>query len=167
MSDPGPGARVFAYGSNLNLPALRAFAQARGVSWPDDLTLVPALLPDHRLVWNYRSPIRQAGAANVEAAPGETLPGGLLTVPEDFLPLLDAKEGHPHRYLRTRRPVVRLGGDDDHGSELAWVYEVTEAWRRAPGQWPTADYLRTIVEGAEALGLPAAHLAALRSTPAG
>ncbi len=155
--------RVFAYGSNMCLPDLARWLRAKGHRPPADLRPRPALLPGHRLVWNYFSPPREGGAANVEPCPGRALPGIVFDVDAELLAALDRKEGHPERYSRGDAPrTVELpaGGTLD-----AWVYVVTPAWARAEPVPPRRAYLDLLVAGARAHGLPGWHVAELLATP--
>ena len=128
-------------------------------SWEQQI----ARLADHRLCWNYRSDSRQAGAANVVPAVGETVYGAMLRGGAALLAALDIKEGHPRRYSRGTQPVtVDLGPD---GEAKAWLYRVTAAYEVPEPCPPTADYLRLLVEAADELGLPADYRDALRQTP--
>lgn len=149
---------VFAYGSNMSLRDLARWLDETGHGPLAPARSVRATLPDHRLVWNYRSPVRRGGAANVEHAPGTHVPGVLLHVDDALLVALDVKEGHPERYLRSQRPVVV---DDEHVD--AWVYEVTEAWRHDDIVRPRRSYVETVLRGASDFGLPEEHLELIRA----
>lgn len=96
----------FAYGSNLDLddpgPAMRAVA-------PTLRPLSRAWLPDHRLVYHYRSASRQAGALDVEPKRGSAVPGMLFEVSNPQA--LDEKEGHPHYYCREAVVTLNSAGD--------------------------------------------------------
>lgn len=152
---------VFAYGSNLDLDDLQRWLRARGYPpWRPRSARV-ATLPGWRMVWNYHSPMRRGGCANIErAAGGPGLPGAVLDVDDGLLAALDHKEGHPERYRRLRCPVQLI----DHSIE-AWVYVVTPEWRRPQPVWPRRDYLETVLRGARAFGLPSWHVDALSRTP--
>jgi gamma-glutamylcyclotransferase (GGCT)/AIG2-like uncharacterized protein YtfP len=151
---------VFAYGSNMCLPDLARWLAERGHPQAAPAKTSPGLLLDHRLVWNYRSPVRKGGAANVQRADGEHLPGVVLHVEHALLVALDEKEGHPERYLRTER-LVETDGEQLH----AWVYEVTEEWRNDADIWPRRAYLDVMLRGAADHDLPREHLDMLRALP--
>lgn len=156
-----PMHRVFAYGSNMCLPDLARFLREHGHVSSLDVSVHPALLVGHRLVWNYFSPPRNGGAANVEVCEGRDLPGVVLEVDAPLLLSLDLKEGHPHRYARALRPVRLVAGE----SVDAWVYAVTPPYREPHRVPPRRAYLELLVEGARAHGLPEWHLAELLGTP--
>lgn len=153
---------VFAYGSNLDLDDLRRWLRERGYPPHAPAEVHRADLIGWRLVWDYHSPMRQGGCANVERAPDAraALPGAVLHVDDALLAALDHKEGHPERYRRDRLPVRT-----PRGAIEAWVYVVTPAWRRSTPVWPRRGYLETVLRGARALGLPDWHLEALAQTP--
>jgi gamma-glutamylcyclotransferase (GGCT)/AIG2-like uncharacterized protein YtfP len=146
---------VFAYGSNMHLADLRRwFGEKRGHA-PAILQVEQAFLEDFKLVWNYDSPTRVAGAANVEPASGHRLPGLLLLVDEPTLDGLDQKEGHPERYFRGHapRPVRRVEG----GHRWAWIYVVTPAYQAPRGTWPSPHYRGLLIEAAREFKLPHWH----------
>jgi gamma-glutamylcyclotransferase (GGCT)/AIG2-like uncharacterized protein YtfP len=152
---------VFAYGSNMDLDDLARWLYERGHPERRPLSLCAAVLENHRLVWNYRSPSRNGGAANVEEAEATSLPGVALLVDEPLLVALDEKEGHPHRYRRQERSLLL----DDGRRVTAWVYTVTEAWCTADPCWPRRAYLEVVLRGARKNGLPAWHVEALTKVP--
>ena len=89
---------VFAYGSNLHIQDLKHWLRHYGYSDEGIIQVLPAILDNYRLVWNYYSPVRKGGAANVEPAPGHQVLGALLELTPETLPGIDRKEGHPKRY---------------------------------------------------------------------
>ena len=157
-----PHAWVFAFGSNMNLADLRRWLRERAL--PDEglLRAEPATLAGFRLIWNYRSQLRDGGAANLEEAPGVDLPGVAIAVHEAMLGYIDTKEGHPNRYRRVRPHPVELDGGR---SVDAWVYRVTEAFLQPPPVWPRRAYLDLMLAGAREHGLPAHYIAELEKTP--
>lgn len=156
---PAPATEaVFAYGSNMDLDDLAVWLAAKG--YPVERPrFAPAVLPGWRLVWNYTSPTRRGGAANIEPAPGHDLPGAVLWVGRGLLRAIDHKEGHPERYRRQRLTVQLEAGPLE-----VWAYVVTPAWRTSSESRPRRVYVETIVRGARMMGLPEAHIAALAAT---
>ena len=71
---------VFAYGSNMHLPDLARWAAERGLPTPVVRCARVATLEGYALTWDYRSPTRRGGAANVRPAPGTSTPGVALQV---------------------------------------------------------------------------------------
>jgi hypothetical protein len=163
MAETHPIHRVFAYGSNMHLPDLARWMEEHGRPAPAVHKIIPALLEQHRLAWNYRSRARGAGAANAWPSPGQQLPGIILEVDAATFAAIDAKEGHPNRYCRgtTMEQLVGLDGDPLH----AWVYRVTPALLRPEPQWPTRAYLKLIRTAARTHNLPQWHQDHLASLP--
>lgn len=150
---------VFAYGSNMELRDLARWLDEKGYGDLRPGAVVPARLSGWRLVWNYDSPTRRGGAANIEEAGDAVLPGALLYVDDGLLAAIDHKEGHPERYRRRRLPV--------RGPQRvveAWTYVVTAPWRAERMIPPRRVYLETVLRGARAMALPADHIAAIAAT---
>ncbi len=164
---------VFAYGSNMHLPDLRRWLHERdyGELWPSHYRR--AYIPDHSLVWNYHSPVRDGAAANVHQSPGQDLHGLALRVNDTLLEALDIKEGHPDRYNRgeTRVPTFLLpnngdGGIADEKAEQihSWLYTVQSNFLSEEFVPPRAHYLNLMVEAAKQHGLPDDYRDALAAT---
>lgn len=155
---------VFAYGSNMHLPDLRRWLGERGFG---DLWLLEhrrAMLPDHRLVWNYYSPVRKGAAANVEHAPGHDLHGLALKVCDRLLGAIDVKEGHPERYNRGDTPVpTRLLTENGVRMDTSWLYVVRPKYLVEEFVPPRAHYLGLMVEAAREHGLPEDYVAGLEN----
>lgn len=155
--------RVFAYGSNMHLVDLARWMRDRRLGDLGSPSVQRALLPKHRLVWNYYSPPRRGGAANIEPCEDGDLPGVVIDVDARLLAAIDRKEGHPERYSRGERPrPVRL--ESDVWTE-AWVYVVRPPYRKPHPVHPRREYLELMIEGARGHGLPTWHLELLLSTP--
>ncbi|RLB54817.1 MAG: hypothetical protein DRJ42_08010 [Deltaproteobacteria bacterium] len=154
--------RVFAYGSNMHLPDLRRWMEDRGHGDGNVLNAYQGLLSGWELVWNYRSPARKGGAANVHRRAGVELPGVVLEVDDGGLLALDEKEGHPGRYSRGDAPVtVRVPA----GETQAWLYVVRAEFRSAEVIPPRREYLDLVLAGARAHRLPKDHLRSLAKVP--
>ncbi|HTR56146.1 MAG TPA: gamma-glutamylcyclotransferase family protein [Kofleriaceae bacterium] len=154
---------TFAYGSNMDVDDLRSWFIANGHHKARIERCEPATLPGFRLVWNYYSQSRKGGAANIERFAGAVLPGVALHVNGAGLAAIDRKEGHPNYYSRGDVPVRAqlIGGT----SVEAWVYVAVADRCRATEIPPTRAYLDMMIRAAERVGLPAAHVEMLRSTP--
>jgi hypothetical protein len=156
---------VFAYGSNMHLPDLKRWLGAQGCSKTGIHQITPAILEGFELVWNYWSPVRQGGAANVQPASCQrSVFGALLQVDTPTLLALDTKEGHPERYSRDPEPL-RCHPLDKSPPVDAWVYQVTAAYRSTTPVPPSLSYLTLLIEGAEELKLPGTYIDTLRTTP--
>jgi len=156
---------VFAYGSNLHLADLRQWLVANRYDPEGIRSLKPALLRDYELVWDYRSPVRQGGAANVIPAAQSVVYGGLMHIDTPTLYALDHKEGHPERYNRGEalQPCELIAPSKPPSS--AWVYEVQPAFKQPEFTAPRRHYRDLVVEGASILGLPLEWVEQLRSIP--
>ena len=156
---------VFAYGSNLHIQDLKHWLRHYGYSDEGILTVLPAVLPNYKLVWNYYSPVRKGGAANVEPASGHQVMGALLEITPATLPGIDKKEGHPARYCRgDKRLNVRVNNQETYYD--SWVYEVQAAYQTPEPTQPTQAYLEIMLEGIRQIGLPEAWLKqVLKSLP--
>ena len=153
-----PGALVFAYGSNMHLPHVRSWAEARQHPRPQLRALGRAELRGHRLCWNYRSRWRPGGAANVESASKSSVHGVLLEVNPETLAILDQKEGHPIRYRRQLLSVYTA----DQRPHQAWVYQVTKPYQEEETVAPSKTYLGLLRKGGLAHHLPHQYLEELR-----
>ena len=144
---------VFAYGSNLHIQDLKHWLRHYGYSDQGILQVLPAILDNYRLVWNYYSPVRKGGAANVHPAPGHHVMGALLELTPETLPGIDRKEGHPERYNRGEQPIATQSLDQKR-KYLAWVYEVQPNYRTPEPTAPTQDYYDIMLDGIRQVGLP-------------
>ena len=165
MGDSSSEHWVFAYGSNLNLRDLTGWLTAHGYDPKGIFGLEPALLTDYELIWDYRSPVRQGGAANVAPAPGKQVYGGLMRLNESCLHALDHKEGHPERYNRGTQTIECQPTNSSKPNVFAWVYEVQPSFKQPQFTPPRRVYRDIVVEGASQLGLPEPWVEMLRRTP--
>lgn len=158
------GQWTFAYGSNMNLQDLKGWLVSKGYRTDGILQTERATLHGFRLAWNYYSTSRGGGAANIETALGEDLPGLGLKVDKDTLDAIDRKENHPKSYNRGKtQHRIRLRSGK---AVRAWVY-IASANRSGSGEpvWPTRAYLQLLIEAAEIHGLPEDHITRLKQTP--
>ena len=144
---------VFAYGSNLHIQDLKHWLRHYGYCDEGILQVLPAILDNYRLVWNYYSPVRKGGAANVEPCEGHQVLGALLELTAETLPGIDRKEGHPKRYNRGAGPI-EAKTLDQKSTYLAWVYEVQPAYQTSEPTQPTQEYFEIMLEGIRQIGLP-------------
>lgn len=154
---------VFAYGSNMDLEDLRRWFGERGHDANGIQAAECAVLPGYRLVWNYYSPGRRGGAANIEPQIGHELPGVALKVDAAALGAIDAKEGHPRYYSRgDRKMPIRLR---DSGEVEAWVYIALPERCSATPVRPRRNYLGLMIAAAERYHFPDWYLNELGATP--
>lgn len=154
-----PSHCVFAYGSNMDLGDVASWFEQERLGKPRVLHLAVGRLDGHRLVWNYRSPRRGAGAANVEPALHCSVPGLLLEVDDATLSGLDRKEGHPGRYLREVQACRVWSGE----LREAWVYRVLPAFQEQQVVAPRRGYRDLLLGAARRHGFPAEYIAELEA----
>ncbi|MGB8329331.1 MAG: gamma-glutamylcyclotransferase [Polyangiales bacterium] len=151
----------FAYGSNLDSESWMRWCETRGYAPASIEALGPAWLPDHELVFHYRSRLRKGGALDLRPLRGSTIPGALFRV-HDW-EALDAKEGVSGGYYR-RVPVTAL--TDDGRAHAATAYRVCDA-RIGDFVAPEPDYQEMVLRGLTRFGHGhAAFVAAAHGAPA-
>jgi len=143
----------FAYGSNMDELEM-------GAHCPSAVCLGAARLDEHRLAFLRRSARTGTGVADVVSDPGATVWGAVWEIGEEDLVALDRKEGEGLAYARRETLVTLLSAGTTMRVHIYAVisktgYEVT----------PSREYLTRMITAAEAHGLPADYLAALRSRP--
>lgn len=147
----------FAYGSNMSRRQMRARC-------PDHECLGIAVLKDHALCFPRHSPIRNCGVAGLEEMPGAEVWGVVYRLHDRDLAALDRREGYdpaksPYENRYNRKTIRVLM--DGEAVECLTYFALPE-----PGAHvPSADYLRTIIEGAEENSLPQHYVGALRLIP--
>lgn len=136
----------FTYGSFMDIGNLRRHA-------PSAQFVCRALIPNWEVQFNYYSENYGGGCTGIEPALNKLVRGAIYDVPPDEMERLDAVEGVPQgTYHRHPIMVVSEAGEP----MLAHVYRTTNP--RGPFK-PTRRYLRYMVEGAKALGLPQEYIA--------
>lgn len=151
--------RVFAFGSNMNQRDLERWFRKNGYDFSGVLGVEPGYLDNSRLAWNYLSPVRAGGAANVESAPGQSVPGLILTLDDRALQALDHKEGAPERY---RRSLERIRVSEDDYRD-AWVYRVTPEFTQAEFTAPKREYIALLVAAAREFRFAESYVEYLQS----
>lgn len=136
-----------AYASNMEPRRFRRLC-------PRGRLVGPARLPGRRLAFSRYSRRRRGGSANVVPDAEAEVWGVLYEVSLADLDTIDRSEDVPAAY---RREAVVV--EDAEGRERQ---AVTYVANRTGDFLPHPDYLKLIVEGAEARGLPSHYVAALR-----
>jgi len=152
----------FAYGSNLHAPDRRAWCARRGAPDLAQEELGPALLPDRRLIFDYRSASRRGGALDLAPAVGHVVEGQLFRIRPGGWALLDEKEGAREGEgggRRYRRVAVWVF-DREGRPVQATTYEVTEGRRETTFIEPRPEYVQLVREGLLSAGLSPAPLEA-------
>ena len=147
----------FAYGSNMSGQQMRTRC-------PDHECLGVAVLNDHALCFPRHSSIRNCGVAGLAETPGAQVWGVVYRLHDEDLAALDKREGYdpakPFHENRYNRQTVRVLMD---GRDLECL--TYSAWHEPGEHVPSADYLATMIAGAEENGLPAEYVAELRLIP--
>jgi AIG2-like family len=182
LNEPADRALLFQYGSNMSEQRLRAKIREHQSYAPAGAELGVRLLGCARLTgWRFVLDLYSARqdclvADIVEGEDGDETWGALYELDRKLLVRMDGRrsvldriEGHrterdPENY-RPTTVTVELGGD----SREAHTYVGgVDARRRCSADHPGAktrpDYLRAILNGAEAVGLPATYVRALATT---
>lgn len=150
------GVLYFGYGSNLCARDLARWCAERGHRHEGIRAVEAAWLPDHELVFHYRSAARRGGALSVRPRLGASVPGVLYEVDDAGWAALDDKEGAPRFYARVEVTAITEGGDE----RRAVTYEVVPARRETAHVAPTDAYVETVLRGLRAHRLPEAPLLA-------
>jgi hypothetical protein len=149
----------FAYGSNMDPAQMRercAGSRARAIGF----------LADYRLAFPRWSPRRGHAVASIEARPGASVWGVLYDMTADDWTSLHPYEGHiseghaDNRYDLIRVEVVCEATPVTARSYIA----MPDRSRRDPGL-TSVRYMRQLIDGATAHGLPADYIAILRAVP--
>jgi gamma-glutamylcyclotransferase (GGCT)/AIG2-like uncharacterized protein YtfP len=151
----------FAYGSNLDDQNWLLWCERKGYDPASIEPLGPAWLPDHELVFHYRSRLRSGGALDVRPRRGTAIPGALFRV-HDWKGL-DAKEGVSGGYYERAR-VTALTADGK--AHVATTYRVCDA-RVGDFVAPGPEYREMVIRGLSRFGhSPEGFLAAASGNPA-
>jgi gamma-glutamylcyclotransferase (GGCT)/AIG2-like uncharacterized protein YtfP len=150
----------FAYGSNLDPDLMRERCPGHSV-------IGRAFLPEYRLCFPRRSPLRGCGTAGIEPCAGEAVWGALYRLSQADLPALHNVEGYQpgrarseNRYDFVQCRIER--SEPSASSAAAYVYV---AIGDDSGALPSASYMAHILRGAAQHGLPEAYIARLRAIP--
>jgi len=137
----------FAYGSNLDAESWADWCRTRGYDSACIEPLGPAWLPDHELVFRYRSRLRAGGALDVQPRLGTATPGALFRV-HDWEGL-DAKEGVSGGYYR-RASVTALTADGR--AHAATTYRVCDERIEDSFVAPSPEYREMVLRGLSRFG---------------
>jgi gamma-glutamylcyclotransferase (GGCT)/AIG2-like uncharacterized protein YtfP len=140
----------FAYGSNLDIKQVRQ--RCRGC---DIRKVAIGYLPGHRLAFTQFYEPWGGGVADIVKSPKSCVWGILYELSLDSLKLLDAYEGYPTDYDRTKYNIITSEG---RGLK-AWVYSV----KRKDGDFipPSKRYIDILKRTAKASGFPKDYLSYL------
>jgi len=153
----------FAYGSNMNQEDLNDYCRKKGRPLIHLASRSPkvCLLRDFRLDFNYYSPSRRGGTANIEPTRGEQVEGVLFNLNNVDKDTIDDKEGAPSYY---REILVSVVLRNDTKIENVTTYTVCEDKKREFTP-PTRKYKQIIIDGAKAFGLSEEWIKKLEKIP--
>ncbi len=140
----------FAYGSNMDEQELKGYIEKKEGN--PALVSNPrwACLGNYKLVFNYYSPSRRAGAANIEPREGSRVEGVLWNIiDESVVHYIDLKEGHSKYYVRIFVQVKDHSGSI-HSDVL--TYQVIPEKRSNEHIPPKKSYVELMKRSAEKFG---------------
>lgn len=143
----------FAYGSNLSereMLAKAPNARAEGL----------AFLPGYRLVFTKHSMMRRCDAASIERSACSMVWGLLYSIPSRDAVGLAKREGG---YARREVAVWRSAEPPDDDPQRVDAYTFVGKVPCLRGCGPAPEYVRLIVDGASARGLPEEYVASIES----
>ena len=143
--------RTFAYGSNLSVPRMSERCPSATIAGV-------GRLPGHRLTFNRYSDGWKGGVADVVPDPASEVWGVVWDLSPSDMSALDDYEGYPAAYTRIETTIeLRSGQRVD-----AWVYTVVE---KSSFVAPRPEYLKIILDSAEAFAFPEEYRSHLAATP--
>jgi len=146
-SDPVP---LFAYGSNLTIAYVHQ-------SCPSAQTVMRASLPNFGIGFPHYATRFAGGVCSIVERPGALVEGVIYRIARAELEALDRQIFVPEGLYR--RETFRVLGED-----AAWHQAELHRVTRQAGPFPPADaYLDLMIGGAEAHGLSADYIAALKA----
>jgi hypothetical protein len=149
----------FVYGSSLDGAAFAAWAKEHGYVMPDLAVGVPARLDGYTLAFDVNSRFWGGFVGEPVPAPGRSIQGLALPLPETARGLVDHKEGAISGLFEPfEAGVTPLAG----GPPMRAVVYRAVAGRKVPGDHPPAPrWLDTVIAGAQTAGLSADWIASL------
>ncbi len=152
---------VFAYGSEMKHTDLLKWLGAHGYDTGLVADASAGRLDGYGFVWNYYSPVKRGGTANIEPRKDAVVWGLLWELDSRLITAMDRKQGTPMSYGRGRKriPVRRI---EDGRTVLAWVYTAKPNRNGRTDIWPTPKYKKRIVEAATFWGFPRQYVDKIR-----
>ena len=144
----------FAYGSNINIPHLRAYLDTHGVALDTELRGKHAVLHNFRLRTNYFAASHGAGACNIEPAPDHHVEGVVMKITSAVQDALRLKEGFPYRYAEID---IIVNTASTGASVRALTYVVTPENRLDTDLPVTTRYRDLILAGAQHFDFSASY----------
>lgn len=150
----------FAYGSNMDKKDLDMWCEDHHRPRINYVSITPAKLSGYKLVFNYQSTCRKAGAANIMVSSDDRVYGLLIELNEKDLKAIRAKEGHLLAYYEILVNVETF----NHVPYInVKTYKVTKEREMSTHQPPTKYYLNLITTNAKMYEFPEEYIEYLES----
>jgi gamma-glutamylcyclotransferase (GGCT)/AIG2-like uncharacterized protein YtfP len=146
----------FAYGSNLDQEDRERWCLDHKIEDFIESAIEPVYLPDHELVFHYRSSSRGGGALDVKGRRGQLVAGILFKIRAGGWDWLDQKEGQGTAYRRKSCTVLTRDGRFYE----ATTYEVVPGRRERGFVEPAPGYPEIVASGLKHYGFSTAMLEA-------
>jgi gamma-glutamylcyclotransferase len=155
------GFHWFIYGSSLDVDAFAAWAREHGHRVPDFSQAIPVRLDGWRLAFDVRSRFWGGAVGSLLPAPGQSVEGIALPMPDDARGLVDHKEGAVSGlYAAFEVQVLPLAG----GAPIpATAYRAADDRRLPVEEAPARNWLEVVLRGAERFGLSDGYRQALKA----
>lgn len=150
----------FAYGSNMDKDDLDAWCIKRGYPSINFFSLSPSKLKNFKLVFNYYSPSRGSGAANIMESQTDCVYGLLLEIDDHALKIIRTKEGYPNYYKEISVEVEKFNGEVIQNVK---TYKVVSNKEKKTHQPPSKSYLNLIIKNARKYDFPLFYVKRLES----
>jgi len=142
----------FAYGSNMDKEDLDKWCKKKGHPVVEPLsTPSPAKLNGYKLSFNYLSPSRNAGAANIIESENDCVYGLLSGLGDSDLDTIRVKEGCPTFYNEIYVDVEKFDGTLVQNVK---TYKVVKDQEKPGHQPPTKYYLQLLIKNAKRYNFP-------------
>jgi len=153
----------FAYGSNLDREDWVKYCLVKKFPVPPLANERTAYLSGWKLVFNFFSPKRMGGVANITPTgqEGDRVYGAVYEVLEPYMKIIDLKEGAPKAYERRKVTVVLPEGRRLTDVTTYTVIKTREMNQHVP---PTKDYLALITKNGKRLGFPPDYVKSLENS---
>ena len=152
----------FAYGSNMDEEDFEKRCNKKGWRMVKFQNRRVAKLNGYKLTFNYYSPSRKAGAANIMESKKDCAYGLLIEIEESNLETIRKKEGYPNYYDEISVDVETFDGTP---SQDVKTYKVVKSREEHNHQPPTEEYMQLIIKNAKKYGFPKEYIEYLESFP--
>ena len=149
----------FAYGSNMDKEDLDIWCKKFSFSPIKFISIKKAILWGFKLTFNYLSPSRGYGAANLMPSKNDHIEGILCEINEEDFKKISGKEGTPYFYEEIKITVEADGKKIENASSFKAVRSREEN-RHVP---PKKSYMDLIINNAKKYGFSPEYIEFLES----